>query len=48
MAVYQFKQSLLTPWQKTKIEINDDVVNIDELTNSFSKNPLFNLAGKKQ
>ncbi|MFQ1041450.1 hypothetical protein [Gilliamella sp. CG16] len=48
MVVYQFKQLLLTPWQKTKIEINDDVVNIDELTNSFSKNPLFNLAGKKR
>lgn len=42
MAVYQFKQSMLTPWQKSTIEINDDVVKVDEFNNPLSSSAVNN------
>lgn len=42
MAVYQFKQSMLTPWQKSTIEINDDVVKVDEFNNPLSSSAVKN------
>lgn len=40
MAVYQFKQSVFFPWMKSKIEIDDNIVKVDEMNNIFNIIPL--------